>query len=309
MSNYPYVSICTATFNRRHFIPLLIRCINSQLYPLERIEWVVMDDGSDPIDDVLVGVLVNRIKYFYFDKKMSLGRKRNLMHQKCSGDIIIYMDDDDYYPPSRVSHAVETLVANPHNLIAGCSEMHMYHKNIPNAIYKCGPYGRYHSTAATFAFKRELLETSKYDDGENFTEEPHFLKNYTIPLVQLDTLKTILVMGHEQNTLDKECLIKKQREHGITLTPLSIEFFIKDKDLMNEYIMVHDKLKDYGFGEVGNKPDVVQGLKNRNNEIYIRTLIEKNEEFKKKIKSCEKLMEEQTLVIHQQSSEIRRLKK
>ena len=26
-----------------------------------------------------------------------------LMHEKCKGDIIVYMDDDDFYPPDRVS--------------------------------------------------------------------------------------------------------------------------------------------------------------------------------------------------------------
>jgi glycosyltransferase involved in cell wall biosynthesis len=48
------------------------------------------------------------------------------MHNKCSGDIIIYMDDDDYYPPERISHAVQTLQDNPSFLIAGCSEMYVY---------------------------------------------------------------------------------------------------------------------------------------------------------------------------------------
>jgi glycosyltransferase involved in cell wall biosynthesis len=84
------------------------------------------------------------------------------MHSKCSGEIIIYMDDDDYYPPERVSHAVESLVKHPEYLIAGSSEMHIYfdtHKK----IYQFGPYAENHSTAATFAFRRKLLKKTKYD--------------------------------------------------------------------------------------------------------------------------------------------------
>ena len=34
------------------------------------------------------------------------------MHSKTSGSIIVYMDDDDYYPPERVSHAVDVLQQN-----------------------------------------------------------------------------------------------------------------------------------------------------------------------------------------------------
>ena len=49
----PFVSILTPTYNRRKFIPFLIACIKDQTYPKERIEWVVFDDGSDSIEDLL----------------------------------------------------------------------------------------------------------------------------------------------------------------------------------------------------------------------------------------------------------------
>ena len=103
-SELPFVSICTPTFNRRPFITNLIKCVDNQTYPKERMEWIIIDDGTDAIED-----LVSKhplASYFKFDKKMSLGRKRNVMHKKARGSIIVYMDDDDYYPPERVSHAV-----------------------------------------------------------------------------------------------------------------------------------------------------------------------------------------------------------
>ena len=42
------------------------------------------------------------------------------------------MDDDDYYPPTRVSHAVERLISNPKALAKDVSEMYIYFKNIKN---------------------------------------------------------------------------------------------------------------------------------------------------------------------------------
>ena len=57
------------------------------------------------------------------------------MHEKSTGDIIVYMDDDDYYPPTRISHAVETLAQNPQALCAGSSIMHIYFKHI-NKMYR-----------------------------------------------------------------------------------------------------------------------------------------------------------------------------
>ena len=44
--------------------------------------------------------------------------------------IILYMDDDDYYPPERISHAVEKLQKNPRALCAGSSELHIYFNHI-----------------------------------------------------------------------------------------------------------------------------------------------------------------------------------
>ena len=51
-SSYPFVSICTPTFNRRPFIPILIQCFNHQTYPKDRIEWIIIDDGSDSVGEL-----------------------------------------------------------------------------------------------------------------------------------------------------------------------------------------------------------------------------------------------------------------
>ena len=42
---------------------------------------------------------------------MSLGEKRNIMHSKAKGSIIMYMDDDDYYP-TPIQCAVHTPMQN-----------------------------------------------------------------------------------------------------------------------------------------------------------------------------------------------------
>ena len=190
----PFVSLCTPTFNRRPFIPFMIKCFEHQTYPKDRIEWIIIDDGSDPIEDLVSHI--PQVKYFYFEEKMLLGKKRNLMHGKCSGDIIVYMDDDDYYPPERVSHAVDMLTTHPSALCAGSSEMYIYF-NDRKRMVQFGPYGKDHATAGTFAFKRQLLKQTRYNEDACLAEEREFLKGYTIPFVQLDPLKTILVFTHK----------------------------------------------------------------------------------------------------------------
>ena len=47
------VSVCTPTFNRRPFIPMMIKMYETQDYPLNKMEWIIIDDGTDPIEDLI----------------------------------------------------------------------------------------------------------------------------------------------------------------------------------------------------------------------------------------------------------------
>jgi len=252
----PFVSVCTPTFNRRPFIEMMVKCFDHQTYPKDKIEWIIFDDGTDKIADLVAGH--PNVKYFPYDEKMRLGKKRNLMHEKTTGDIIVYMDDDDYYPPERITHAVFKLLTNPEALCGGSSIMYMYFKHI-GKIYKFGPYGDNHSTAGTFAFKKKLLEQTKYDETAALAEEKEFLKNYTIPFVQFDPFKTILVFSHENNTFDKTTLIENINNNLVKETGLTIDYFIKDNDLKQYMLKDIDLiLEKYEQGHICLKPDVLK---------------------------------------------------
>lgn len=251
----PFVSVCTPTFNRRPFIPIMIKCFENQKYPKDKIEWIIIDDGDDKIEDLVSHI--PQVKYFKYDEKMTLGKKRNLMHEKCTGDIIIYMDDDDYYPPERISHAVDSLRNNPKKLCAGSSEMYIYFKHI-HKMYQFGPYGPNHSTAGTFAFRKELLQITSYDNNACLAEERHFLKEYTVPFVQLDPKKTILVFSHVQNTFDKKTLLDTQNDK-VKVSEKSVDEFVKEPEIKKFFMEDIDTiLEKYEPGSVKNKPDVIK---------------------------------------------------
>ena len=257
----PFVSICTPTFNRRPFIPFAIQCFLNQDYPKDRIEWIIIDDGTDKVEDMFTEV--PQVKYFKYDEKMSLGKKRNIANDKSVGDFIIYMDDDDYYPPTRISHAVEVLEKNPNVLCAGSSEMFLYFKHIQK-MYKFGPYGPNHATAATFAFRKELLLQTRFNDEVALAEEKIFLKNYTIPFVQLDSMKTILVFSHIHNSFDKKILLKDLPSPFITESTKTVDEFIKspfEQDLKKFFMEDIDVLLEaYNPGDPSHKKDVMTQL-------------------------------------------------
>ena len=252
---YPFVSVCTPTFNRRPFVNAMIACFNAQDYPQDRMEWIIIDDGTDPIEDLVASH--PRVKYFKYDTKMTLGRKRNLLHEKSRGEILVYMDDDDYYPPKRVSHAVEMLVSHPDALCAGSSEIYIYFKHIKQ-MKRFGPYGPNHATAGTFAFKRKLIKNNRYNDDACLAEERAFLKDYTVPFVQLDPMKVILVFSHEHNTFDKRKLLINANPDVVRDSPKKVLDFIKDNDLRRFYMNeLEGLLEKYEPGRPEMKPDVI----------------------------------------------------
>lgn len=262
---YPFVSVCTPTFNRRPFIPTMLECFRNQNYPKYRMEWIIVDDGTDKIKDLIDVANIPQIKYFAVDKKMALGAKRNYMHEQTKGSIIVYMDDDDYYPPERVSHAVEKLSENREALCAGASEIYIFFKHIQQMV-QFGPYGPNHATAGTFAFRRELIEQSRYEDHAALAEEKVFLKNYTVPFVQLDPLKTILVFSHEQNTFDKRKLLDQPHPDFIRNSDKTVDMFIRggEKEAAIKQYFLHDiskLLENYAPGSPSLKPDVLVQMK------------------------------------------------
>jgi hypothetical protein len=139
-----------------------------------------------------------------------------------------------------------------------------------------GPYGPNHSTAATFAFKRKLLKETQYDDSACLAEEKKFLKDYTIPFVQLDPLKTILVFSHSHNSFDKKTLLDNPNPF-MKQSDKTVDDFIKEPDIKDFFCQKIDSLLDnYDFGKIEHKPDVIK----QTQEIQIkRDLIIKEQQM------------------------------
>jgi glycosyltransferase involved in cell wall biosynthesis len=198
---HPLVSILTPTQNRRIFIPWLIEMVKNQTYPQNRIEWIIADDGEEDLSDLVQDVPM--IRYIQLKDKISIGSKRNLLASEASGEILVHFDDDDYYPPSRISHAVHRLVISK-KLLAGANQLLMYNL-FDSKISRLGPYGGpRHALGATMAYRKEYLLKNRFDDLAYKGEEKYFTNNFTNDMIQLDTLSTVICISHNKNTVPKD---------------------------------------------------------------------------------------------------------
>lgn len=218
--NVPRVSVLTPTYNRRRFIPQLLRCFQQQTYPKDRLELVVIDDGSDPVEDLCAGLPA--VRYVRLPSRAPLGHKRNLAARVAAGDILVHMDDDDYYPERRVESAVQALLRSGRHL-AGSSILYTYFVESGD-IVKLGPYGDNHSTAGAMAYDREYLRDHRFDEAAEVAEERAFTRSFSEPVAQIDPRDTLLCIAHGENTVDKRPFGARRSGKA---TDLTLDDFLK----------------------------------------------------------------------------------
>ena len=172
--------------------------------------WVIVDNSSTPAEDWSIakdraGVLYERIH-----EPRTIGWLRNRcldIALEQGADYIVFWDDDDYYPPTRISSGLKALRLNPDADIAGSSEMYLLLTR-ENVMMTTGPFGESHATAATHTIRRRYAETHRFPDKAR-GEEYGFTDGWSANLVQVPPDECIVVLGHGRNTVDKSDLLNR----------------------------------------------------------------------------------------------------
>jgi glycosyltransferase involved in cell wall biosynthesis len=229
------VSVITPTYNRTEHIRNAIAVYRAQTFPKDQMEWIILDDGDEPVEAIIMDEAYDlpNIRYIREYRKLPLGEKRNRLNKEAKAPIIVAWDDDDYYIPERIEYIVSLFKANPQIEVAGSSLMYFYFKD-DHSIWSLGPFGPNHSTNGPLAYRATYAKTHAYDAKALKTEEPHFLKNFTEPLIQMDPMKAILVICHEANTVNKNDL--RLTNAAAKKTNLSLSDFIKDKEMQIRFM-------------------------------------------------------------------------
>ncbi len=107
------VSILVAVYNGEKTIRRCLDSLVSQTY--RNIEIVCIDDASkDNSAEIINGYACHdeRIKLIRHDKNKGAAEARNSGIKECSGDIIGYLDADDYYAADTIERLVKVFEAN-----------------------------------------------------------------------------------------------------------------------------------------------------------------------------------------------------
>lgn len=242
------------------FLKISIACFKAQTYPQDRMEWIILDDGSDPVEDVFKASGLTNVKYHRLTEKLPIGAKRNMINELAKGDICVAWDDDDYYPPDRVRHAVTKLLGNRRTPVVGSSEVYLYFSD-RNEIWSAGPYNQNHCTNGTMAYWRSYFKDHKYDPTAEKAEERLFMDDWKTPVTQIRPEECMLVICHAFNTFDKRRLLEQNnprlKKVAMKMRGLVHEAWIRDfymKTLPAHYKELDAKAAATGVS--GEKPPV-----------------------------------------------------
>lgn len=201
----PDISIITITKDRREFMPLAKYCYLLQSYPQDKLEWIIADDGDDPIEDTLIGI--QNVVYVKCPPGMTIGQKRNFAISKAMYDVFVMMDDDDVYPENSVLHRVAMMMKEPAKECAFCTTIPCYDIVKYNSFMNVPPITLNMServSEATMIFTRKFWEENKFPEDVRISEGDAFIHGREQMCRELSPQEVIVSLVHPKNSSSRK---------------------------------------------------------------------------------------------------------
>lgn len=107
----PLVSIITPSFNQARYLEQTMRSVLEQDYP--RIEYLVIDGSSRDGSVDIIRKNEDKLAYWVSERDSGQAEAINKGLMRTTGEIVAWINSDDYYLPGAISSAVKIFEANP----------------------------------------------------------------------------------------------------------------------------------------------------------------------------------------------------
>ena len=196
----PLITCIMPTYNRRAFLPQAIRCFLRQDYP--NLELLVIDDGTDPIADCVPQS--ERIRYLRLDHKTTIGAKRNFACEQARGEFIVHWDDDDWYPPNRVTRQIAAL-RERHSDISGSSHIYYFDASSQQAWeYRYPKVNQAWVGGNTLAYRKSFWQQHRFPDVQVGEDSRFVWSSRGRSICDLADASLCVATAHSGNTSRKD---------------------------------------------------------------------------------------------------------
>ena len=207
---YPNVSVLIPTYERRNFIPLIYNNLVKTLYPKNKLEVVIFDDGKNPLflnKEEVEGFSKNigiNVNYIYDKSKhLTIGEKRNKLVKLSKFKICINMDDDDIYFPQYIPYSVKLLKKNKVGIVGSPEMIFTYpHYDFKISYIKCGAKRQAHE--ATFCYTKKHFKQMGGYVKKGLGEGSKLIDYNEKNSLMSDITNCMVCVCHKNNTCDKE---------------------------------------------------------------------------------------------------------
>ena len=111
MNPLPRITIITPSLNQAAFLEQTINSVLDQDYP--NLEYIVIDGGSTDGSVEIIQRYANHLTYWVSEKDRGQGHAINKGLERATGDIIAYLNSDDYYLPGALQRVGEFFTKHP----------------------------------------------------------------------------------------------------------------------------------------------------------------------------------------------------
>ena len=231
----PMVSVVIPTYKRADMLPRAIGSVLTQTY--KNIQVIVVDDNNpDSEYRIRTAEIMHqfdddfRVKYVRHEKNMNGSVARNTGIKNADGEIVAFLDDDDFFYHDKIEKQVEYLLLHPEFRAVYCGWNRDGEKVIPtdegDLSYNILSGDHIIYTNVIMMWKKDAIECGGWDETFQRHQEAAFLLRYFRNNGKIGVVKEVLV---EIDTSDRTNAAANSKKNEMQ----TMHYLISYQDMIN----------------------------------------------------------------------------